>query len=37
VRLLVKKKLIKAEELVEEMEKVKKERYRSPEDFAQNK
>jgi hypothetical protein len=33
VRLLVRKKIFKPEELVSEMEKVKKERYRSPEDF----
>jgi hypothetical protein len=37
VRLLVRKKVFKPEELVSEMEKVKKERYRSPEDFPRGK
>jgi len=37
VRLLVRKKIFRPEELVEEMEKVKRERYRSPEDFPRNK
>jgi hypothetical protein len=37
VRLLVRKKVFKPEEFVVEMEKVKKERYRSPEDFPRNK
>jgi hypothetical protein len=37
VRLLVNKKIFKPEELVQEMEKVKKERYRSPEDFPERK
>ncbi len=37
VRLLVRKEIFKAEELVEEMEKVRKERYRSPEDFPRGK
>ncbi len=32
VRLLVKKKVLKPEELVQEMERVRKERYRSPGD-----
>lgn len=33
VRLLVKKKIFKSEELLKEMEEVKKERYRSPGDI----
>jgi hypothetical protein len=33
VRLMVRKGVFKPEELVQEMEKVKKERYRSPDDF----
>jgi hypothetical protein len=33
VRLLVKKKIIKSEELLKEMEQVRKERYRSPGDL----
>jgi hypothetical protein len=37
VRLLVRKKILQPEELVKEMEKVKKERYRSPKDFPQSK
>jgi hypothetical protein len=37
VRLLVRKKLFKPEELVKEMEQVKKERYRSPGDLPQKK
>ena len=37
VRLLVKKKIFKPEELVQEIERVRKERYRSPKDFPQNK
>jgi hypothetical protein len=37
VRLLVRKKLFKPEELVKEMEQVKKERYRSPGDIPQSK
>ena len=37
VRLLVRKNVFKPEELVQEMEKVKKERYRSPGDLAQGK
>jgi len=35
VRLLVDKKIFKPEELVQEMEKVRKERYRSPDDFPE--
>lgn len=35
VRLLVNKKVFKPEELMQEMEKVKKERYRSPDDFPE--
>jgi hypothetical protein len=35
VRLLVNKKVFKPEELVQEMERVKKERYRSPDDFPE--
>ncbi|KPK76418.1 MAG: hypothetical protein AMJ89_04145 [candidate division Zixibacteria bacterium SM23_73] len=34
VRLLVKKKIFKSEELLKEMEQVRKERYRSPGDLA---
>lgn len=34
VRLLVKKKILTSEELLKEMELVRKERYRSPEDIA---
>jgi hypothetical protein len=34
VRLLVKKKMLKSEELLKEMEQVRKERYRSPGDLA---
>lgn len=34
VRLLVKKKILKSEELLKEMNQVKKERYRSPEDLS---
>lgn len=37
VRLLVKKKIIKSEELLNEMEQVRKERYRSPEDLSASK
>ena len=37
VRLLVQKKIFKPEELVQEMEKVRKERYRSPGDLPQKK
>lgn len=37
VRLLVRKKVFKPEELVQEMEKVRKERYRSPGDLPQGK
>jgi hypothetical protein len=37
VRLLVRKKLFKPEELVKEMEQVKKERYRSPGDIPPSK
>jgi len=37
VGLLVRKKIFKPEEFVAEMEKVKKERYRSPEDFPRSK
>jgi hypothetical protein len=37
VRLLVRKKVFQPEELVKEMDKVKKERYRSPKDFPQGK
>jgi hypothetical protein len=37
VRLLVRKKLFKPEELVKEMEQVKKERYRSPGDIPKSK
>jgi hypothetical protein len=37
VRLLVKKKLLKSEELLKEMEQVRKERYRSSDDFLANK
>ncbi len=37
VRLLVRKKVFKPEELVKEMDRVKKERYRSPKDFPQSK
>jgi hypothetical protein len=37
VRLLVKKKIFKSEELLNEMEQVRKERYRSPEDLSANK
>ncbi len=33
VRLLVKKKILKSEELLKEMEQVRKERYRSPGDI----
>jgi hypothetical protein len=34
VRLLVKKKILKSEELLKEMNQVKKERYRSPGDLS---
>ena len=34
VRLLVKKKVLKSEELLKEMEQLRKERYRSPGDSA---
>ena len=34
VRLLVKKKIFKSEELLKEMEQLRKERYRSPGDLA---
>jgi hypothetical protein len=34
VRLLVKKKVLKSEELLKEMEQLRKERYRSPGDLA---
>lgn len=37
VRLLVKKKIFKPEELVQVMEQVRKERYRSPGDLPQSK
>jgi len=37
VRLLVKKKIFKPEELVQVMEQVRKERYRAPGDFPQSK
>lgn len=37
VRLLVRKKVLKPEELVSEIEQVRKERYRSPGDFPQSK
>ncbi|MCK4403782.1 MAG: hypothetical protein KAW02_01705 [candidate division Zixibacteria bacterium] len=37
VRLLVKKKVLKPEELVSEIEQVRKERYRSPGDLPQSK
>lgn len=37
VRLLVRKNVFKAEELVQEMEKVRKERYRSPGDQPRGK
>jgi hypothetical protein len=37
VRLLVRKKVFQPEELVKEMDKVKKERYRSPKDFPEGK
>ncbi len=37
VGLLVKKKMIKPEELVQEIERVRKERYRSPGDLTQSK
>ncbi len=37
VRLLVKKKLFKPEELVQEIEQVRKERYRTPGDLSQDK
>lgn len=37
VRLLVRKKIFKPEELVKEMGQVKKERYRSPKDFPRSK
>lgn len=37
VRLLVKKKIFKPEELVQEIERVRKERYRSPGDRPQSK
>lgn len=37
VRLMVRKGIFKPEELVQEMEKVKKERYRSPNDFPRTK
>jgi hypothetical protein len=36
VRLLVKKKIIKSEELLKEMEQVRKERYRSPGDLSES-
>ncbi len=36
VRLLVKKKVLKSEELLQEMEQLRKERYRSPGDLAGN-
>jgi hypothetical protein len=36
-RLLVKKKIIKSEELLKEMEQVRKERYRSPGDLPPHK
>jgi hypothetical protein len=35
-RLLVKKKIIKSEELLKEMEQVRKERYRSPGDLSES-
>ena len=34
VRLLVKKKILKPEELIQEIEQVRKERYRSPGDLS---
>lgn len=37
VRLLVRKKVLKPEELVSEIEQVRKERYRSPGDLPQSK
>ena len=37
VRLLVKKKIFKPEEMVQEIQQVRKERYRSPGDLPQNK
>jgi hypothetical protein len=37
VRLLVKKQIFKPEELVQEIEQVRKERYRSPGNFSQGK
>ena len=37
VRLLVKKKILKSEELLKEMERVRKERYRSPGDLQTSK
>ncbi len=37
VRLLVKKKIFKPEELVQEIGRVRKERYRSPGDLPQSK
>ncbi len=37
VRLMVRKGLFKPEELIQEMEKVKKERYRSPNEFPRSK
>jgi hypothetical protein len=36
VRLLVKKKILKSEELLKEMEQVRKERYRSPGDLSES-
>jgi len=37
VRLLVKKKILKPEELIQEIEQVRKERYRVPGDLSQDK
>ena len=37
VRLLVKKKIFRPEELVQEIDQVRKERYRSPGDLSQSK
>ena len=37
VRLLVKKKILKPEELIQEIEQVRKERYRDPGDLSQDK
>jgi hypothetical protein len=36
VRLLIKKKILKSEELLKEMEQVRKERYRSPGDLSES-